>query len=68
MDLVFKYKFSCDKPISMKEGSIILSNHTTTLDPVMISCLFKQNLYFMASKGVFNYRFIGKFLKLFKSC
>lgn len=61
--LVFKYKFSCDKPISMKEGSIILSNHTTTLDPVMISCLFKQNLYFMASKDIFNHRFIGKFLK-----
>ena len=58
-----RYKFSCDKPISMPEGSVILSNHTTTLDPVMISCLFKQHIYFMASKDIFNHRFIGKFLR-----
>lgn len=61
--LKIKYKFTHDKPIVMPEGSVILSNHTTTLDPVMISCLFKEQLYFMASKDIFNHRFIGKFLK-----
>ena len=61
--LKLKYKFTHDKPIVMSEGSVILCNHTTTLDPVMVSYLFKDHVYYMASKDIFNHRCIGKLLK-----
>ena len=61
--LKIKYRFTHDKPIVMPEGSVILCNHTTTLDPVMVSYLFKHHVYYMASKDIFNHRFIGKMLK-----
>ena len=61
--LKVRYKFTRDKKISIGKGSIILCNHTTTLDPFMVSMLFKENLYFMASKDIFNHRFTGKLIK-----
>ena len=61
--LKLKYKMTRDKRISIGKGSIILSNHTTTLDPFLIQLLFKENLYFMASKDLFNHRFTGKLIK-----
>lgn len=61
--LKLKYKFTRDKRISIGKGSIVLSNHTTTLDPFLVQLLFKEHLYFMASKDLFNHRFTGKLIK-----
>ena len=61
--LKIKYRATFSKKVSMPEGSIIISNHTTTLDPFMVGMLFKQNLYYMASKDLFNHRFAGKIIK-----
>ena len=61
--LKIKYKFTHDKAIKMPEGSVVLCNHTTTLDPFMLNILFKQNIYFMASKDIFNHRFTGGLIK-----
>lgn len=61
--LKFKYKLTHDKAIKMPEGSVILCNHTTTLDPFMLNLLFKQNVYFMASKDIFNHRFTGGLIR-----
>lgn len=59
----FRYNLHHDKPIKIKDGALIISNHTTTLDPIMIGSLFKDPLYYMASKDIFNHRFIGKLIK-----
>lgn len=59
----FRYNLHHDKPIKIKDGALIISNHTTTLDPIMIGSLFKEPLYYMASKDILQHRFIGKILK-----
>lgn len=58
-----KYNLTCDKRISLEQNSLILSNHVSTMDPFMISLLFKQNIYYMMSKDVLNHRFIGSLIK-----
>lgn len=58
-----KYRFKHSKRIKLGKGAIVLSNHTTTLDPFYISYLFKENLYFMASKDIFNHKILGKLLR-----
>lgn len=59
----FRYRLKIDKPIKFKGGALIISNHTTTLDPIMIGSLFKDSLYYMASKDILQHKFIGKLLK-----
>lgn len=46
-----------------EEGAIVIANHVTTLDPVLIGMLFDKQLYYMTSKHVFQNRLIGKLLK-----
>jgi len=45
------------------EGAIVISNHVTTLDPILIGMLFDRPLYYMTSKHIFQNRWIGKLLK-----
>lgn len=63
--LYFKIKYKCsfDKKIKIDGGSIILSNHVTTLDPFMIGCLFSDHVYYMASLDLFEHKFVGKLIK-----
>ena len=45
------------------EGAIVVCNHVTTLDPVLMGLLFDKPLYYMTSKHVFQNPFVGKLLK-----
>jgi len=45
------------------EGAVVIANHVTTLDPVLMGLLFDKPLYYMTSKHVFQNRFIGKLLQ-----
>lgn len=58
--LAFGCKFKKEK--LPEEGAIVISNHVTTLDPVLINMKFNKLLYFMTSKHVFQNRFLGKLL------
>lgn len=46
-----------------KEGAVILCNHVTTLDPVLVGLKFDKPIFYMTSKHVFQNRWIGKILK-----
>lgn len=46
-----------------EEGAIIISNHTTTLDPILVGLKFNKPIYYMSSKHIFQNRFIGRILK-----
>ena len=46
-----------------QEGAVILCNHVTTLDPVLIGLKFNKPIFYMTSKHVFQNRWIGKLLK-----
>ena len=58
-----KYRLKTKMVKMDDEGSIILSNHVTALDPIIIAAKFKKTLYYMASKDLFQKKFIGKLLK-----
>lgn len=58
-----KYNATHDKPISCKDGALIISNHTTSMDQFYMGMLFKEQLYYMISADVLMHRFLGKFLK-----
>ena len=58
-----KYRLKLKKEKLPSEGAIILCNHTMTLDPVLIGLKFDKNLYYMASKDLFQKKFIGKALE-----
>ncbi len=62
--LYYALRFGCrvKKEKLPAEGAIVISNHVTTLDPVLINMLFDKPLYFMSSKHVFQNRWIGKLL------
>lgn len=63
--IYYYFVFNCkvkSEPLP-DEGAIILCNHTTTLDPVLVGMKFKSPVYFMSSKHIFQNRFIGKLLR-----
>ena len=62
--LFFKYGFICLKfKCAIKKPYIILSNHVTTLDPVMLACSFYMPVYFVASDDLFSLKYISPMLK-----
>lgn len=62
--LYYAFRFGCwvKKQKLPKEGAIVVSNHVTTLDPVLMGLLFDKPLYYMTSKHVFQNPFVGKLL------
>lgn len=63
--IYYFFTFNCKvKTESLpEEGAIILSNHTTTLDPVLVGLKFNKPIYYMSSKHIFQNRFLGKLLR-----
>lgn len=45
------------------EGAVVIANHVTTLDPVLIGLLFNRPLYYMTSKHIFQNKRLGKLLR-----
>ena len=64
--LKFHYRFSAKK-ISLKKGGpyLILANHTSEFDTILIGLTFDQPLYFVASDQLLNSGFGSWFLKFF---
>ena len=44
-------------------GCLILSNHVTTWDPLLLGCSFKKQMYFVASEHIFRLGLATRFLK-----
>ena len=61
--LRLQYKFKRPKPIKLKENSIVISNHTTSMDQFFMNAIFKDHLYYMASHDIFQHRVIGKLIE-----
>lgn len=58
-----KYRLKYKSYKLPKEGALILSNHSMTMDPFLIGMLFNKNLYYMTSKDLFQKKFVGKLIK-----
>lgn len=57
-----KYNYKTEKTKIPEGGSIILLNHVTALDPFLVASKFNKNLYFMATKDLFQKRFVGRLI------
>jgi hypothetical protein len=55
------YHFDFAKPVTLPKPAIILANHTTDYDPLLLAGLIKNQFYFLASENCFRK---GNFSKL----
>ena len=62
--LVMKLLLNYDAaPAPITQGpALILSNHVTDLDPILVGCSFKTHLYFVAGENVYRMGILSKFL------
>ena len=58
-------RYSCRKQKGPVKPSIIISNHNTNLDPVLIALSFSRHMYFIASEHVFRKGFKSRLLRFF---
>ena len=58
--LYYALFFGCKvkKEALPESGAVIVANHVTTLDPVLLALKFDKLAYFMTSKHVFQNRWI----------
>ena len=61
LKLKFGYKYEVAK--DLPENYIVLSNHVTDWDPVLVGVSFKRNMYLVGSEHISRWKFAYKFLK-----
>lgn len=54
----YRYKKAKDLP----EKYIVLSNHATDYDPLLVACSFPKQMYFMASEHIARWGFVSKLI------
>lgn len=59
--LKFGYKYEMAK--DLPENYIVLANHVTDWDPVLVSVSFKKNMYLVGSEHISRWKFAYKLLK-----
>ena len=57
----FDYRYQHAK--ELPEKYMILSNHATDFDPLLVACSFPQHMYFMASEHVARWGFLSKVIR-----
>lgn len=64
-NLFYRIKYKCKiKAVKVpSEGSVIICNHVTSMDPFMVGLKFNKPLYYMASNDLFQHYFLGKLIK-----
>ncbi|HWR24449.1 MAG TPA: lysophospholipid acyltransferase family protein [Feifaniaceae bacterium] len=61
LKLRFGYTGAKEKPLP--SPSIILANHTTNYDPLMVAASYRAHMYFVAGEHVFRTGFAGRLLR-----
>jgi 1-acyl-sn-glycerol-3-phosphate acyltransferase len=59
--LRFDYRY--EKAIDLPEQYMVLSNHATDYDPLLIACSFKEHMYFMGSEHIARWGFLSKLIR-----
>lgn len=62
-----KLGFRCKTAENLPDNYIVLSNHTTDFDPVLVALSFKKQMYFVASEHITRWKTAYKFLSYFFS-
>ncbi|MBR4940991.1 MAG: 1-acyl-sn-glycerol-3-phosphate acyltransferase [Clostridia bacterium] len=61
----FKLNFHRHIPQKIEGPFIVMSNHNTDLDPILVCTCFRQHMYAVASEHIFRRGFVTKLLKFF---
>ena len=61
LKLKFGYKYKMAE--NLPENYIVLSNHVTDWDPVLVGVSFRRNMYLVGSEHISRWKFAYKFLK-----
>jgi len=61
-----KRKFNYEYEECRPEGPyLVLANHDTNWDPLLLGCAFPEQMYFVASEHIFRWGFLSKLLNTF---
>ena len=58
-----RFDFRCEKPKNLPEQYILLSNHATDYDPLLIASAFPDYMHFMASEHIARWGFLSKVIR-----
>lgn len=61
--LKIKFGYKYKKIKELPENYLVISNHTTDYDPVMVAMSFKKQMYYVASEHVSNWGLASKLLR-----
>ena len=60
--LKFKFNYTHTKAKNLPEQYIVLSNHNTDWDPLLVASSFKKQMYFVASEHISRWKIAFKFV------
>jgi 1-acyl-sn-glycerol-3-phosphate acyltransferase len=60
--LKIRFNYSFEKAPKIPGPFLLISNHVTDLDPLMVGCSFSQQMYFVASEHLFRKGFLSRLL------
>jgi len=61
--LKIKFGYKSKKAKDLPENYIVISNHTTDYDPIMVAMSFKRQMYYVASEHISDWGTAYKLLK-----
>lgn len=62
MKFVYKFEVSYAEPIPDNRGMIVAANHQSNMDPVVLGCVMKRPVCYMAKEELFAKPILGKIL------
>lgn len=63
--LKYKFGFKFEEAVPKDKPYIVLANHTTNWDPLLVGLSFPEHMYFVASEHIFRHGFLSKLLTTF---
>lgn len=61
----YRFGFQFEKVIPKSNPYIVLSNHTTTWDPLLVGMSFPKHMYYVASEHIFRLGILSNLLNIF---
>ena len=58
-----RFRFRSEKPKNLPKQYMLLSNHATDYDPVLIASAFPEHMYFMGSEHIARWGFLSKLIR-----
>ena len=61
--LRLRFGYTFEKAKDLPDHYLVIANHTTNYDPLLVGASFKKNMYFVASEHIARWKLAYKFIK-----